>query len=310
MDVFKILGIQPTTDQTVIKNAYYKAWGTVLGNEMATKRLNEAYELALAYAETDGDGLELNQQSEPKQASGQFKVEQDQSFQMINTGNAQEAARRIDKNPLQTTFEAEALKLEQQDIPEKKVDWQSEMVEEKARKKRRFWISLVSYATIFFLQWYGRNVWFAPTVLTPQEQEVIRIHQEFVIDDQRERADQRLADLLDLLEDDHFQLTNNQETLNDSQIDDLREQINAIINSDNQIDDPYDEVWAFLYQVEDLLWESDLWQSEPELFAELENQINQISTVLIALGSDVSTDQLATYHAQLEEIYHLITNPQ
>jgi len=295
MDIFKTLGIEPTTDKNAIHNAYDLAWKERIGNSEEMQQLRMAYNKALKYAEANANTQELDSNIWQEQSPTEY-----QPKEYIDPNNLNNEESYIDVSP-------------SPEIEKEKNDRQAYNEEQEAKKRRKFWIRLTCFATFFLLLWYVRNVWFATPVLTPEERELLRIHHEFTITEFQERANERLADLVDLI-DDNSEITGSQPAASqeelDAQIEDLLEQLSELGREDEGFRELSNEVWDLYHQVDDLLWDTGWWRDDYDSFNYFDGRIEEIMNSVAVLGSDISIDQLEIYRSQLEEIYELITDQQ
>jgi len=251
MDIFEILGICPTTDKTVIKSAYHKAWGHVLGDYEATQQLNEAYEMALKYADAGDESEELTPQLSLEHENFQVQTEQEQASH--NTINRKETVADT-----LITHKSDEFTATEDDLAKENNNWNTDNEIRNSEKQKKAWFSFATFAAIFLLQWYARNVWFATPILMPEEQELMHLHHELIGADHQGRTDELLDNLIDLLLDnENFQSTLTQEEL-DAQIEDLLRQLDAIGVEEDHFLEFWDEVWDLLEAVDALLWYTDL----------------------------------------------------
>jgi len=287
MDYFKVLGIEPTTDKSAIKRAYNRAWGDALGDGEKMKVLNEAQDLALAYADNGGEvsiGTSENEMTSDA-AWPHHEKNQELDKEIAVTPAVEEQVVELDAISDNDSHETPT-----RDAWDVYYDDEVESDGEPRRRPRRH-------------RFQPRRLIFSGIGL------VIFLLVRSAFDDVEpaEEIRQETFNGFPVVINEHqanppFET---QEEL-DEAINDLLEELRAIGTRDEPFETLYDTVWELLVDIEMALLTTELWRENPDLVDEVETQVLWILDVLVDYGRDISIEFLEYLHADLEYLYEMI----
>jgi len=326
MDCFKVLKIESTTDKTLIKRAYNRAWGEVLGDHEQTRILNEAYELALLYA----DGKDVNTEIVSPETDAPTETEVEDLTKPIWPHHEQPKENQLpvqnieasptllfENSPIESPndnastinnneeFHVEQKQLENDIVADKRWDVAAspielEPVETVVKPKENFDPNTNIPAKKFKahpIQWafsiIAITVFFVIQI-SIREPEPPRQQQIPNFDHLRPSEAVNPNDLT-------------QEEL-DALIYDLLEELGALGTRDEEFELLYDTVWERLIDIEMVLVYSDIWIDDPDLSDTIGDQMIWILNVFADYGRNLSVDDLEYLLGDLEHMYEQISH--
>ena len=316
MDYFKALKIEPTTDKSAIKRAYNREWGVVLGDYEKTKVLNEAYDLALRYADNDhttaqsvASAFVEENNSSPSVARAQWphyeKSEEKVSMKKvcdneINVTKPFEKIKNMSNVGENLTNGKEIFSIEEH-LKNKDENSNTILNETRPRevkvfhdekinttmphRKRQFHpLYLISVGVALIIFFIIR----ANFENTHQQQQYFEGFPIVISEPQPVNPNLLSEEALEEL------------------IDDLLEEWGVLITHDETFNTLYDTVWELLVDVEIALINTNLWRENEAIAIEVETQALWILDALVDYGHDISTEFLEYLYSDLKYLYEML----